>query len=319
MDSAPGGEGEWSNIWTTESFRSYLRFVTLNYGLTGMFTHRSPREMIEGYDDPLIMQLNETKIYQGGDQTTPPRLSLDNPPTHPVNNSISFFTGEDNFRNTRRYGTWLGQDEIKIQYNTYSSINNVTSAMRSPWTESVYLDGTDGMQFQPTLTDDLVLGAFVQDMSRNCYFSYSHDDDSFKHYTTKVYAIEKSLMYNMTKSETNAKFQTYIDGTSNMTSTLLAPAFVAKGHYYDLSEVVESSKCEIVDQDEQPITSNQDADDTYLGLEKMSGVCLIAAERIFYNFQVWNDKLFTLQENDNGYGKFIPLLFVKRESKWTDA
>ena len=84
-----------------------------------------------------------------------------------------------------------------------------------------------------------MLGAFVQDMSRNCYFSYSHDDDSYKHYTTKVYAIEKSLMYNMTKSETNAKFDTYIDGTSNMTSTLLAPAFVAKGHYYDLSEVVE--------------------------------------------------------------------------------
>ena len=104
-----------------------------------------------------------------------------------------------------------------------------------------------------------------------------------------------------------------------MTSTLLAPAFVAKGHYYDLSEVVEGSKCEIVDQDDQPIASSQDADDTYLGLEKMSGVCLIAAERIFYNFQVWNDRLFTLEENDNGYGKFIPLLFVKRESKWTDA
>ena len=56
MDSAPGEDaGEWSNIWTTDSFRSYLRFVTLNYGLTGMFTSRSPREMIEGYDDPLIM------------------------------------------------------------------------------------------------------------------------------------------------------------------------------------------------------------------------------------------------------------------------
>ena len=68
MDSAPGEDGgAWSNIWTTDSFRSYLRFVTLNYGLTGMLTYRSPREMIEGYDDPLIMQLSETKIYQGGD------------------------------------------------------------------------------------------------------------------------------------------------------------------------------------------------------------------------------------------------------------
>ena len=121
-------------------------------------------------------------------------------------------------------------------------------------------------------------------MSRNCYFSYSHDDSTYKHYTTKVYAIEKSLMYNMTGYEPNVNFDTYIDGTSNMTSTLLAPAFVAKGHYYDLSPVVESSKCEIVDMNDQPIPPNQEADDTYLGMEAMTGVCVIAAERIFYNF-----------------------------------
>ena len=46
-----------------------------------------------------------------------------------------------------------------------------------------------------------------------------------------------------------------------------------------------------------------------------AGVCVIAAERIFYNFQVFNDKLWNLA--DNGYGKFIPMLFVKREAEWT--
>ena len=318
MTKAPDG-GEWSNVWTTESFQSYLRFVTMNFGLTGMFTYRSPREMIEGYDDPLIIQLSETPVYQGGDQTTPPKLALDNPPTHPKDNPVSFFTGEDNYRNTRRYASWLDSEEIKIQYNTYESISKVVPATRAPWKDPVQLDGTDGMQFQPSLTDDLVIGAFVQDMSRNCYFSYSHDDDTYKHYTTKVYAIEKSLMYNMTGYEPNVNFETYIDGTSNMTSTLLAPAFVAKGHYYDLSPVVESSKCEIVDMNDQPIEASQEADDTYLGMEAMTGVCVIAAERIFYNFQVWNDRLFNLEDNDNGYGKFIPLLFVRREAKWTDG
>ena len=249
-----------------------------------MFTYRSPREMIEGYNDTLIMQLNETKIYQGGDQTTPPLLALDNPPTHPPNNSISFFTGEDNYRNTRRYATWLGSEEIQIKYNTYESINKVTPAVRRPWKDPVYLDGTDGMQFQPTLTNDLIIGAFVQDMSRNCYFSYSHDDNSYPHYTTKVYAIEKSLMYNMTKYEPNRNFETYVDGTSNMTSTLLAPAFVAKGHYYDLSEEVESSKCEIVDANNNTIAPTQENDDTFLGMNAQAGACVIAAERIFYNF-----------------------------------
>ena len=123
----------------------------------------------------------------------------------------------------------------------------------------------------------------------------------------------------MTKYEPNRNFETYVDGTSNMTSTLLAPAFVAKGHYYDLSEEVESSKCEIVDANNNTIEPTQENDDTYLGMNAMAGACVIAAERIFYNFQVWNDRLFQMEENDNGYGKFIPLLFVRREAKWTDA
>ena len=45
------------------------------------------------------------------------------------------------------------------------------------------------MQFQPTLTDNLTLGAFVNDLSRNCYFDFSYNSDRYKHYTTKVYKI----------------------------------------------------------------------------------------------------------------------------------
>jgi len=94
--------------------QNYFRFVTVNYGVTGMFTYKTPREMIEGYSDPIIEKLNATPVYQGGDQLTSPVLSLDNPPTHPVDNPISLFTGEGNYLNTRRYGAWLDQDIIKI-------------------------------------------------------------------------------------------------------------------------------------------------------------------------------------------------------------
>ena len=52
-------------------------------------------------------------------------------------------------------------------------------------------------------------------------------------------------------------------------------------------------------------------------MNAQTGVCVIAAERIFYNFQVFNDRLWNLAENTNGYGKFIPLLFVKRQAEWT--
>lgn len=71
----------------------------------------------------------------------------------------------------------------------------------------------------------------------------------------------------MTKNPANTNYQVYIDGTSNMTSTLNAPAFVAKGHYYQLSAEAESSKCVIVDTDGQEIIPNEEADETYLGME----------------------------------------------------
>ena len=58
----PGGT-KWSNVWTTEDFQAYIKFVTTNYGLTGLFTFRSAREMIEGYVDPIISKLNGTPVY----------------------------------------------------------------------------------------------------------------------------------------------------------------------------------------------------------------------------------------------------------------
>lgn len=74
-------------------------------------------------------------------------------------------------------------------------------------------------------------------------------------------------MYNMTRNPDNTNFQTYIDGTTNMTTTLNAPAFCAKGHYYQLSTEVESSKCKIVDKNGDEINTDPDEDDTFLGME----------------------------------------------------
>ena len=48
----------------------------------------------------------------------------------------------------------------------------------SPWEEQVLLDGTDGMQFSPALSEDDVIAAFVNDLSRNCYFDFSYNNDT---------------------------------------------------------------------------------------------------------------------------------------------
>jgi len=77
-----------------------------------------------------------------------------------------------------------------------------------------------------------VLKAFVNDLSRNCYFDYSHTDDRYPHLETYVYNIQTDLMRNFTDYPPNKNFDVRITGTSNMTSTMNAYCFVAKGHYY---------------------------------------------------------------------------------------
>ena len=93
-------------------FDSYLRFITVNFGLSGLLTYRTPREVIEGYTDPLVETINATPLYMGGDNTTSAFLALNNPPTHPTGNTVAFFTGEDDYEMTRQYGQWLGQEYI---------------------------------------------------------------------------------------------------------------------------------------------------------------------------------------------------------------
>lgn len=87
----PADYSEFSN------FDGYLRSVAINFGLSGVLTVRSPREVIEGYTDPLVAQLATMPIYMGGDATTDPVLALNNPPTHPTNNTVAFFTGVDDY------------------------------------------------------------------------------------------------------------------------------------------------------------------------------------------------------------------------------
>jgi len=107
-----------------------------------------------------------------------------------------------------------------------------------------------------------------------------------------------------------------IDGTANLTTTTKAPVFVSKGHFYQISDLVSSSVPLIVDQQDQVILPSEQADDTYLGIERITGVNVQAYENIQNNFQVFNDALFSITDNDE-YGMFVPLVLVRRVSQFT--
>jgi hypothetical protein len=76
-----------------------------------------------------------------------------------------------------------------------------------------------------------------------------------------------------------------------MTTTNLAPSFVSKGHYYQISPVVASSIPKIYDKSFNVIQSSA-SDDTSIGVEPITGVNTLTSETIFNNFQLFNDELF---------------------------
>ena len=85
----------------------------------------------------------------------------------------------------------------------------------------------------------------------------------------------------MTAHPSNAYYDIYVTGTTNMTSSMHANTFASKGHFYDIADSVkDQSVPKIVDKNGDIIEPNKQADDTYLGIEKLSGVNVIAKERI---------------------------------------
>lgn len=77
-----------------------------------------------------------------------------------------------------------------IKGKEYTSVSEIQDYIYSPWEEKVLLDGTDGMQFSPDLQTDDVIAAFVNDLSRNCYFDYSHNDDTYPHLDNYIFVIQ---------------------------------------------------------------------------------------------------------------------------------
>ena len=59
-------------------------------------------------------------------------------------NPVSFFTGEDDYKNTRLYSKWLGDESIKVSGKEYESISSIVDSNISPWTKEIPIDGTDG-------------------------------------------------------------------------------------------------------------------------------------------------------------------------------
>lgn len=75
------------------------------------------------------------------------------------------------------------------------------------------------------------------------------------------------MMYNATYNTDNAVYSTRINGTSNMTTIMLAPMFASKGHYYQIATDLGDTLPIIKDHKGAEIKADANRDDTFLGIE----------------------------------------------------
>jgi len=124
-------------------FKRYLKYVAFQAGLNGLFTCKTPRQIIEGYEDPLVKQLAGAEVYLGGDQTQSPFLSSDKSPTNPSDNTVEFLSGDTpdssakSYLFTRQYVGWLGRENIVMRRQDYKTINAVEDVYSNPWREKI--------------------------------------------------------------------------------------------------------------------------------------------------------------------------------------
>eukprot|EP00890_Picochlorum_soloecismus_P006365 jgi/Picsp_1/672/NSC_00667-R1_scavenger receptor class member 2 len=100
--------------------------------MTGIFTSRSVRELLFGYEDPLLSKLSH--IIPGFDS----KFELIPNVTYENGDQMRMMTGADSLENVAEMTVWKGVENV------------------GAWEEEEKVRGTNGMQFAPSITQDAV-------------------------------------------------------------------------------------------------------------------------------------------------------------------
>lgn len=76
-------------------------------------------------------------------------------------------------------GLWLNDPKVRVSGKDYATLNTVVDVNYNPWPIDIAIYGTDGMQFSPGLTSNLMY-TFNSDLSRTTYFEFYEENEDYK-------------------------------------------------------------------------------------------------------------------------------------------
>eukprot|EP00347_Sterkiella_histriomuscorum_P005750 403355411 len=276
---------------------------------------RTPKQMMEGYTDPLIYEQNQIPIYEGGNQLLEPHVSFKDPVHAPKIANVSLFTGAgDDYLFVKKYARWLGNENITVSNKYYANVWETQNFNQQPWTTGINIDGTDSYQFHPDISEEETLQVFNQLVSRNMPFQYTNDDSQgYQKLKVMNYQLADNFMKNSQFFRDNQKYRIYITNTQPLDSIYKAPVIATKGNYLNLEVNYLSKVAQIVDQNENPVYSYLPDDDSFLSVDKYSGLTLQKKFRFQLNIKMERDQMIFDNIRDLEFF-IIPYFYQKRET-----
>lgn len=308
--------------FSSENFIGYIRRIMINEVMGNLFVTKSAKELLWGYEDPLLTNIKNTNYFIGGDPTVQNIFSfLQNATKAPQAGDPQYwetYTGVEDITQVRQYTKAFGyKDRYIMFYTPYFDGKEIQMSYQNPWKIFVDLNGTDSMSFSPGITKESELWVFVDDLYRTGKFIY-YKTKNYDGVSVYRYRIDKSLVDSSKTNPYNANFyMDKFDGIGNETSILKAPMFISKPYYKDVGDIGKI-RVEIKKYTPDNVVKSDDIDDeelfeeSWIDVEPTSGACLRAGQKILAHLLIEPDILFDFPDN-----VFFPVNYVFRSGNVT--
>lgn len=219
--------------------KSYIKYMLIEVSFNGYTMRRSVKELLFGFEDDLLRQLRDTDPAQGGDPSLSIIVGINEHNTTEAESvlypqSVHTGIGKDQLNRTRAYKTANGKSTININYSYYSG-NEIINTTKSPWTEDIPLDGTDGSRSYPGLLPDADANNISIYIPAVYRIGQARYNTTIQMYGLDVLdtRIDPKTFESSENEPSNAKYFMGLQGFINITTLSFAPFFVSKNHFLD--------------------------------------------------------------------------------------
>lgn len=190
-----------------------------------LFITRKVQHLLWGYEDPL---LNELKHFREEHPLLKPFIpKVDATVLLQPNNTLqgltTVYTGVKDIRYLEMWKRWRGKYQLDIWLTKFANM----------------LNGTDGRQFAPRVTETDTLYFFVTQLCRSLYVTYDHQQHQDQHLDVYRFVVPPELFLNGTENPDNAAFfpqgilpTGILDPRKCKGGNITAPVFISAPHFY---------------------------------------------------------------------------------------